>query len=76
MTKRPRLHQEVADAYNVLKNELPSKQARPSTARVIVDYAKQLQRAQTKARRLRKELKRVEQDIRVIKRMLKGVVEK
>jgi hypothetical protein len=76
MTKRPRLHQEVADAYNVLENELPSKQARPSTARVIVDYAKQLQRAQTKARRLRKELKRVEQDIRVIKRMLKGVVEK
>lgn len=71
--KKPRLHQEVADAYNVLDNELPSRQARPSTARVIVDYAKQLQRAQTKARRLRKELKRVEKDIRTIKRMLKGV---
>lgn len=73
MTKRVPLHQEVADAFNVLTNELPAKQARPSAKRVIVDYAKQLERAQAKRRRLRKELRAVDADIKHIKRMLKGL---
>lgn len=69
-----KLSREVGEAYRVLENDLPHKEVKPrTTARLIVDYAKQLERAQRRRRQLRKLLRDVELDIKRIKKMLKGL---
>jgi hypothetical protein len=62
---------EIANADNVLKNELPSARVNPNRGSFLVETAKKLQRLQTKAARLRKELKATEAAIRSTKKDLK-----
>lgn len=68
---RPSFAQEVANADRALVNELPSKQARRSNG--LVESAKRIQRLQTKAAKLRRQLKAVQFEIRHEKKMLRGL---
>jgi|GEM_PF-4273635 len=67
------IHLEVANAARVLENELPAKQARPRRTNEVVDCARRLERLRVKARRLRRELKSLETDIRHEKKMLRAL---
>jgi hypothetical protein len=69
------LPNEIANAYNVLTNELPSAVGKYTKTDVLVEHAKKLQRLQTKAGKLRRELKATEQAIREAKRNLKGIAQ-
>jgi len=65
------LAHEIANADNVLKNELPSVRVNPNRGSFLVETAKKLQRLQTRAAKLRKELKATELAIRSTKKDLK-----
>lgn len=70
--KRP-LSAEVASAFGVLENELPSKQSNPKRTNELVATAKKIERLQARRRALRKELKRIERDIKHEKKFLKAL---
>lgn len=65
---------EVAEASRVLENELPSKASKASYPNVLVDIAKEVQRRQTKVRRLRRELKIAESELKFTKKELRAVI--
>jgi hypothetical protein len=67
---------EVANASMVLDNELESR-ITPRTGRAdfLVQTAKQLQRLQTKRSKMRRDLKVIEQEIRMRKRELKALAQ-
>lgn len=76
-----RLSREVAEASRLvgqdspLSTELPSPIfRRPTTGHALVDAAKRVQRLQTKAARLRRELKTTEADLKTEKKHLKALV--
>jgi len=73
MATKQALHLEVANAFTVLDNELPAKRTAPRRTNELVESARRLERLRNKARQLRRELKRVEADIRHEKKMLRGL---
>jgi len=78
-----RLAAEVAEASRLLGDDHPlttelRKPAifvKPTTGNALVDCAKRVQRLSSKASRLRRELKTVEQNLKVEKRHLKALVQ-
>ena len=71
-----KMSREVAEAYQQLETPDPDMVLRftkPTHANVLVDIAKRLQRLQTKRSKLKRELKRVNADIRASKRELKAM---
>lgn len=70
-----RLSREVAEASRVLENDLPNARfIKPTTGNALVEAAKRVQRLQTKAARLRRELKTVEGDLKTEKKHMKALV--
>ena len=61
------------DAALVLSNELPSHFVKPTHSNVLVDIAKRLQRLQTKRAKLKRELKKIDADIKHSKKELRAV---
>lgn len=70
-----RLSQEVANASKVLANELPNKFVKSGYTDVLVATAKKLERLQNRRRKVRKELKTLNEDIRLAKRELKALAQ-
>jgi TolA-binding protein len=70
MTK---LSQEIATSDQVMRTELPARFVKPTHANVLVDTAKRLQRLQSRAAKLRKDLKHVTEQIKTAKRELKAL---
>lgn len=73
MAPRLSLAMEVAQADTVLRNELPSIYRKPTRSNFLIETAKQLQRLQTKASKLRRALKVTEAEIRLRKHELRAV---
>lgn len=69
--KTARLQREVASA--LVQNALPSTIDRNPDANVLVGLAKRLQRFQTRRAAIRKELRRLDREIKATKRMLREV---
>lgn len=70
-----RLAMEVAAASKVLENELPSRYVKPTHSNVLIDTAKRLQRLQTRAGKLRRDLKATTAEIRLAKRGLRALAQ-
>jgi Skp family chaperone for outer membrane proteins len=71
MAKHSQRHVLAADvAAAATTNELPARYTKPTHANLLIDVAKRLQRLQTRAARLRKELKRTDQEIKHARREL------
>lgn len=70
-----KLSREVAEASRVADHDLPSRFVSAKQTDVLVQTAKRLQRLQTRRGRLKKELRKVEQDIRLEKRHLNALVQ-
>lgn len=70
-----RLAQEVANVSKVLDNELPARFVKTGHADVLVQTAKRLERLQARRRKLRRELKNVDSDIRLEKRTLRALIQ-
>jgi hypothetical protein len=68
-----RLSIEVAAASKVLENHLPAAFVKPTYGNALIDTAKRLQRLQTKAGKLRRDLRAAEAAIRAAKRELKAL---
>ncbi len=69
------LAREIAEASRVLDTELPYRTVkRNTTGNVLVDAAKRVQRLQTKARRLRRELKATLADLKAEQRIMKALI--
>jgi hypothetical protein len=66
-----RTRNEVAEATMALVTELPARHSKPTYGNMLIDVAKRLQRLQTRAKRLRKELKTTDRDIRRAKKELR-----
>jgi hypothetical protein len=62
-------------ASKVLENKLPAAFVKPTYGNALIDTAKRLQRLQTKAGKLRRDLKATVTAIRVAKRELKALVQ-
>src|SRR5438128_2287811 len=71
--QRLSLAREVAQADTVLTNHLPAIYVKPTRSNFLIDTAKKLQRLQTKASKLRRELKVTEAEIRMRKHELRAV---
>jgi hypothetical protein len=73
MKTKPTLAQEVANASRVLQNDLEAKQQRtPRDYSIVVEEARRLERLQARRRKLRRDLRAIEADIRHSKKMLKA----
>lgn len=68
-----KLAREVGEAARVLEHELPARHVKPTRSNLLIETAKRLQRLQTRAAKLRKELKAALHDIRAAKRDLKAL---
>lgn len=66
------MRKEVAEASRVLENELPAKQSRPRNQQLVIEEARRLERLLAKRRRLRRELRVVDGDIKHARKMLKA----
>lgn len=66
---------EIAEASLALANELPARVVKTTHADVLVQAAKRLERLQAKRRKLRRELKQVDADIRFEKKSLRALVQ-
>jgi hypothetical protein len=69
-----RLSHEVANASTALENELPVRTIKPGHADVLVQTARRLERLQARGRKLRRELKQIDADIRFEKRTLRALI--
>lgn len=72
MTK---LSREVGEAALALETNLPPVYVRPTKSNALIEIAKKLQRLQTKAARLRRDLRVTLHDIRTAKRELKALAQ-
>lgn len=71
-----RLSQEVAAASRVLTSELGTPiYQKPTRSNLLIDTAKRLQRLQTKASKLKKDLKRTVGEVKAAKRLLKSLAQ-
>jgi len=68
-----RLSNEVANAYNVLDNEIEAKQSTPRRTNELVATAKKVERLEARRRQLRRELRRVEAAIKHEKKFLRAL---
>jgi hypothetical protein len=67
-----RVRKEIAEASRVLENELPARQAAPRNQNLVIEEARRLERLMAKRRRLRRELRVVDADIKHARKMLKA----
>lgn len=63
---------ETANAFRALENELPAKQVTPTSRNLVIDEARRLERLLAKRRRLKRELRALDRDIKHSRRMLKA----
>jgi ribosomal protein L35 len=67
-----KIAREVAEASHVLQNELPAAQRAPRNQNLVIEEARRLERLMAKRRRLRRELRVVDADIKHARKMLKA----
>jgi len=70
--KRIRPAREGATATHALVNNLPAATLPAGTTNLVIEEARRLERLQAKRRKLRRELRRVEQDIKHSRKMLRA----